>query len=197
MNDIWTSVDGKVWKQHKPPKLLGSKTPMWRGRGEHAVVTMSLKGVERLYLFGGRTGLVKDGHDNPYLNDFWSSDDGITWRLQKKHCEWSPRGSFIGKNHLKLLFVCSMCVSLLLISFNHLKRKILLFNHLKLLPFDHLKLLLLLLFNHLKLLLFLSFNRLKLLLLSLNHLKLLLFNHQNCYSFNTENNYYIYSLATT
>jgi hypothetical protein len=57
---------------------------------QHAVLVMK----NALYLFGGRTGLVNDKTNNPYLNDLWSSPDGVNWKLEMKHCQWGPRGSF-------------------------------------------------------------------------------------------------------
>ncbi|MDF1763199.1 MAG: hypothetical protein P1U57_07310, partial [Oleibacter sp.] len=67
-NDIWSSTDGITWTEVN----ASSEFPV---RSGHQVVVFPDPdtGAEKLWLIGG-------GNDSvPYLNDVWSSFDGITW----------------------------------------------------------------------------------------------------------------------
>ena len=68
----------------------GPKDPPWRARGSHKVLVHQGK----LWLMGGRAGTMRKTADNPLLNDIWTSDDGLNWKLVMKHAEWAERDEF-------------------------------------------------------------------------------------------------------
>ena len=64
-NDVWSSVDGKSWRQET--------AAAWPVRRDHQVVSHN----ERLYVLGGATGV------GVRKNDVWSSVDGKSWQQEK------------------------------------------------------------------------------------------------------------------
>jgi hypothetical protein len=80
-NDVWRSADGATWDcvtDHAP----------WAPRG------MIGGGA----VFGGRMWLLGGGtYDTPttprrrFLNDVWSSADGVHWQRHLEHAPWEPR----------------------------------------------------------------------------------------------------------
>ena len=75
-NDVWSSADGKEWKQetaHAP----------WSPRAYHAAVVHDGK----LWVIGGGN-YVPEYHAS---NDVWCSSDGVNWEQVTEHAPWSPR----------------------------------------------------------------------------------------------------------
>ena len=75
-NDVWSSADGKEWKQetaHAP----------WSPRAYQAAVVQDGK----IWVFGGGNYLPK----YQALNDVWYSSDGEHWEQVTEHAPWHPR----------------------------------------------------------------------------------------------------------
>jgi N-acetylneuraminic acid mutarotase len=71
--DVWKSDDGGCnWEQ------ITSSAP-WPERWQHAACVHD----ERIYVIGG--------WGEHYLNDVWSSPDGILWTLECAKAPWKPR----------------------------------------------------------------------------------------------------------
>jgi hypothetical protein len=88
-NDVWSSVDGKDWKQ------VAVKGP-WLPRRGHAVAVFR----NRLWILGGAlTSGRRDQTPTRFLNDVWSSDDGVTWREETRAAPWLARD-----NHITVVF---------------------------------------------------------------------------------------------
>lgn len=79
-NDIWFSPDGADWSQ-------AVATAPWRARSHHASVAFK----DRLWVMGG---LSYDEVEKRsiYLNDVWSSSNGVAWTMAKAVVPWSGRG---------------------------------------------------------------------------------------------------------
>lgn len=80
MNDIWSSANGVDWKQevqHAP----------WQSRGGISAVVFK----DKLWLMGGSVGLMKDRTPNKFMNDIWSSEDGINWKQETVSAPWTAR----------------------------------------------------------------------------------------------------------
>lgn len=75
-NDVWSSTDGKEWKQE-------TANAGWSPRGYLQAAVLG----ERIYVFGGGN-YVPAYHAK---NDVWSSADGVTWREETAAAPWSPR----------------------------------------------------------------------------------------------------------
>ena len=73
-NDVWYSDDGVTWH-------LATDAAPWKGRAGHGVLSFAGK----IWVMGGRCFPFFLSAD-PYLNDVWSSEDGIHWT------EASPQG---------------------------------------------------------------------------------------------------------
>lgn len=82
LNEIWSSPDGKSWKR----TVLHAE---WSPRKNHSVVAFGNK----LWLFGGETSVDKDRVPDKFVNDVWSSDDGIHWNKILDQAPWETRGS--------------------------------------------------------------------------------------------------------
>jgi len=78
MNDIWSTADGKTWTN------VGNAA--WSPRKGQTVVVFK----DKLWLFGGSTGVLSNYNPTNFLNDVWSSDDGIQWKLVTNRTPWSP-----------------------------------------------------------------------------------------------------------
>jgi hypothetical protein len=88
-NDVWSSPDGKEWKQ------VVSKA-VWSARRGHGVVVFK----DKLWILGG--GLSSGRADklpSRLLNDVWSSADGVNWTQVTANAPWSP-----GDGHASLVF---------------------------------------------------------------------------------------------
>lgn len=88
-NDVWWSSDGKNWHEIKGD--FG-----WKNRILHHVEVFNNK----LWVMGGQRNLFSlanpSANPDDYLNDVWSSSDGINWSLETAHAAWSPRGVITG-----------------------------------------------------------------------------------------------------
>lgn len=78
-NDIWNSADGITWNQ------VGQAE--WTPRGAHTVV--AFKG--KLWLLGGADHVKEDRGTDRFLNDVWTSDDGLKWTQASAAAGWAPR----------------------------------------------------------------------------------------------------------
>lgn len=77
MNDVWASVDGKLWKRE-----IGNAG--WSPRKN---IGAAIDGKGILYVTGGRTGHGKSG-----MNDVWKSiDGGRTWTALTYAAPWTGR----------------------------------------------------------------------------------------------------------
>lgn len=78
-NEIWSSSDGTTWTK--------AGNAEWPGRDSATFVTFQ----DKLWLFGGAnhrdSGLATDA----FLNDVWSSDDGLHWTEVTAAAPWAPR----------------------------------------------------------------------------------------------------------
>lgn len=79
VNDIWFSADGINWTK-------ASNNAEWQPRKGQTILTYKNK----LWLFGG-SNAVADLSPNSFLNDIWSSEDGMHWTLEKASAEWQGR----------------------------------------------------------------------------------------------------------
>jgi hypothetical protein len=78
-NDIWNSGDGTNWQQ--------AGNAAWSPRKGQSIVVYKNK----LWLFGGADKVYADKSPSSFLNDVWSSDDGINWTQEIAAADWSPR----------------------------------------------------------------------------------------------------------
>jgi hypothetical protein len=79
-SDVWSSSDGTTW--------VKADDAAWPGRDSTTAITFQ----DKLWVFGGAT------HRDPstlatdaFLNDVWSSDDGVNWTQVTAAAPWSPR----------------------------------------------------------------------------------------------------------
>jgi len=88
-NDVWSSPDGKEWKQ------AVSKAE-WSARRGHGVVVFK----DKLWILGGA---LSSGRPNEtpteFLNDVWSSSDGVNWTPVTVNAPWSAKDG-----HTSLVF---------------------------------------------------------------------------------------------
>jgi len=82
LNDIWNSADGKNWSKV-------SSMAEWQPRREPQVLVFKNK----LWLFGGAIESEPNKAPRHFLNDVWSSEEGIKWSLITQSAAWSPRDS--------------------------------------------------------------------------------------------------------
>ena len=81
LNEIWSSTDGKTWTR-------AVTHAAWSPRKGHTVVTFKNK----LWLFGGETSVDEQRAPVDYINDIWSSSDGIHWTKVSDEAPWETRG---------------------------------------------------------------------------------------------------------
>lgn len=94
-SDVWSSSDGKDWKQ------VVSKAP-WTARRGHGVLVFNNK----LWLLGGAVSSGRsDQLPAQFLNDVWSSEDGVNWKQVTANAPWSARDG-----HTSLVFNDKMWV---------------------------------------------------------------------------------------
>jgi hypothetical protein len=89
-NGVWTSSTGALWKK--------AATLPFDKRVYHSAVTFHGK----LWIIGG----LCDSETDPFLNDIWSSSDGINWTLVTKNAPFAPRyghASVVFNNKLYVL----------------------------------------------------------------------------------------------
>lgn len=82
LNEIWSSKDGKTWS-------LAVKQADWSPRKGHTVVEFKNK----LWLFGGETSVDEHRAPDEFINDVWSSADGIRWTKVMDDAPWKERGN--------------------------------------------------------------------------------------------------------
>jgi hypothetical protein len=92
-NEVWSSVDGKEWKQETAkagwsPRLAAGAV-VFRGR------MWILGGTENYYF----------GDDRSLKNDVWSSADGKEWKQETAGAPWSPRAYHAALVHDSKLWV--------------------------------------------------------------------------------------------
>ena len=95
LNEIWSSKDGTTWTK-------ATKNAEWSPRKGHTVV--AFKG--RLWLFGGAVGVDKDKAPAEFVNDIWTSPDGIRWTKVADEAPWQVRDNpkvLVFKNMLWLI----------------------------------------------------------------------------------------------
>lgn len=81
LSDVWSSSDGKEWKQ------VVSKA-VWSARRGHGVVVFK----DRLWILGGAISSGRrDQTPTRFLNDVWSSPDGVNWTPVATNAPWSAR----------------------------------------------------------------------------------------------------------
>ena len=92
-NEVWSSADGKVWKQHDTYVKGDStkKKPIWSARDEMAIIVFKNK----IWIIGGMNYSPTDQYN---YNDVWSSADGEAWEKHTTRNEdtsktniWSER----------------------------------------------------------------------------------------------------------
>lgn len=79
LNEIWSSSDGKTWT-----KMV--EHAAWSPRKGQAVVAFNNK----LWLMGGAIHVDEDRTPDKFVNDVWSSADGIRW-TKIGEAPWDPR----------------------------------------------------------------------------------------------------------
>jgi hypothetical protein len=81
-NDVWTSRDGKHWKQ------LTTSAP-WKGRAGLSAIVFG----DYIYVMGGSNGddVAIGGSGRELFNDVWRSRDGKSWRLVTGEAAWPAR----------------------------------------------------------------------------------------------------------
>lgn len=80
-NDVWSTADGKQWQS-----IVSNAS--WSPRRGHNMVVQNNK----LWLIGGKVSSGRaDQLPTEFLNDVWSSDDGIEWRQEISHAPWAGR----------------------------------------------------------------------------------------------------------
>ena len=75
-NDVWSSSDGKTWKQ-------ATADAGWSPRAYHQAAVLN----GRIYVFGGGNYVPK----YEAFNDVWSSADGVNWRKETDSADWNAR----------------------------------------------------------------------------------------------------------
>jgi hypothetical protein len=80
LNEVWSSADGKNWERTV-------EHADWSPRKGHTLVEYQNK----LWLFGGAIGVDGGKVSNRYINDIWSSTDGIHWTKVVDNAPWTAR----------------------------------------------------------------------------------------------------------
>jgi hypothetical protein len=79
LNDVWSSADGSTW--------TNEGFAPWSARGNHALVVFD----DKMWLLGGADHVADDRSTDRYLNDVWSSPDGLAWQRVTEAAPWSAR----------------------------------------------------------------------------------------------------------
>ena len=80
LNEIWSSKDGVRWT-----RVAGNAE--WAPRKGHTVLAFK----DRLWLFGGETRVDEDRVPIEFVNDIWSSADGMRWEKISERAPWEVR----------------------------------------------------------------------------------------------------------
>jgi hypothetical protein len=76
---VWSSSDGVTWKN--------AGAAAWPPRKSTAVAVYH----DALWIFGGANGVAADGASDAFLNDVWTSPDGVTWTEVTAAAPWAAR----------------------------------------------------------------------------------------------------------
>jgi hypothetical protein len=76
LRDIWRSSDGEHWER--------AGEAAWPARMSHTVVAFH----DRLWLFGGGVHIAADRSPDGFVNDVWSSEDGLLWTQVTAAAPW-------------------------------------------------------------------------------------------------------------
>jgi hypothetical protein len=83
LRDLWRSTDGARWQR--------AGEAAWPAREGHTVVAFR----DKLWLFGGAVHVAADRSPDGFVNDVWSSEDGVAWTQVTAAAPWpvmdSPR----------------------------------------------------------------------------------------------------------
>lgn len=80
VNDVWYSSDGVTWTE-------ATSSAPWASRTRFG--SAALNG--RMWVFGGRRTIAKV---DQWLNDVWSSEDGVNWVQESAGAAWAAREAF-------------------------------------------------------------------------------------------------------
>lgn len=80
--DVWTTQDGLQWEQVKPQE------PYWSPRG---MIGGSAVFQDRIWILGGGTYDTPKTPTRQFMNDVWSSADGVHWKRHTEAAPWTPR----------------------------------------------------------------------------------------------------------
>ena len=81
LNDVWRSADGERWTR--------AGVAAWPGREGATVVAFR----DRLWLLGGAVHVTADRSPDQFVNDVWSSGDGLSWQQVSAAAPWPPMDS--------------------------------------------------------------------------------------------------------
>jgi N-acetylneuraminic acid mutarotase len=77
LNDVWRSADGAHWER--------AGDAAWPGREGQTVVAFK----DKLWLFGGTVHVAyEDRSPDQFVNDVWSSEDGVQWAQVTAAAPW-------------------------------------------------------------------------------------------------------------
>ena len=82
LNEIWMSRDGKEWE-----RIV--EHAEWSPRKGHSVVEYK----NQLWLFGGEIRVDQFRAPDKFINDIWTSSDGIRWTKVMDNAPWEVRGN--------------------------------------------------------------------------------------------------------
>ena len=88
LNDVWSSADGKKWREESPGSGSGTDdNDIWAPRYGHSTVVYD----GSIWLFGGSDNIDDSFDEDELFNDVWSSDDGKVWTKVMDSAGWSGR----------------------------------------------------------------------------------------------------------
>jgi len=82
LNEIWSSGDGRSWNK-------AVEHAEWSPRKNHSVVVFK----NQLWLFGGETSVDEHKAPDEFVNDVWTSSDGMRWTKVLDEAPWAVRGN--------------------------------------------------------------------------------------------------------
>jgi N-acetylneuraminic acid mutarotase len=82
---VWSSADGVNWN------LVNDNVP-WAPRVLHYTVAFGGK----IWVIGGQTVPEFAPAAEAFYNDFWCTEDGVSWERVLEHAPWEPRGMIGG-----------------------------------------------------------------------------------------------------